>query len=247
MMNARCFRTPAVAVCLLVLFSLIAAPSAGAQDLRLGLHAGGNFASLRGDTGSLTDVEDTAPESTVDLGRRTAFRAGGFLEIGLSEQFALRPELNYTQKGTSLDATLRTTDPRTGDVITVAEVDQTARFSYLELPVLAKFRIPTGGRLVPSLVAGPHVGINLTSEAETTIESQVDGFEDETETEDVNTTDAEVGVTVGGALAYQLASGNVISLNVRYGTGLTDVSPDEEDLSVQNEVVSVGLGFSFSL
>lgn len=129
----------------------------------------------------------------------------------------------------------------------IAELEGTLRLSYLELPVLAKLRLPTEGRFPPSVFAGPLFGVNLTSESKTELRSSLDGIEDETETEDVDTVDTEFGAVIGGEVAYVLSQGHTVSLDVRYSTGLTDVSPDDVDVAIQNEVFSIGVDYAFSL
>lgn len=234
--------------CLFLLTGLLATSGgvlpASAQSLKFGLQAGGNFASFRGETGALTETENE--ESSAELGRRTAFQAGAFVEIGINDWLSVRPELSYVRKGTTIDATLRATNPQTGEVQTFAELDGTLRLSYLELPVLAKLQLPTTGRFAPSLFVGPSFGVNLTSESRTEVRSQVDEINDETRTEDVDTADTEFGAVIGGEVAYTLSSGHAVSLDVRYSTGFTDASPGDVDAPVQNEVVSVGVGYTFS-
>ena len=219
---------------------------APAQSVTYGLRAGGTFASFRGDEQQLTSVEEESPESTAELGRRAALRAGGFVRVGLTDWLAVQPELQYVQKGATLDATIRSTDPQTDEVEPLAEVDQTARLNYLQLPVLARLRVPGLGSFQPSVVVGPSFGVTLESETETDVDSRVDGLEDDHVTVDTDTPKTEWGAVVGGAVAYQLSSGQAVTLDVRYNAGVTDVSPEEADLSIQNEVISVGIGYTFS-
>lgn len=213
-----------------ILFTLLLVPSAAqAQGVKLGIRAGGNFATFRGDTEEALEFPGTSSE----FERRTALQIGGFFQFAVSDQFTIQPELIYTQKGSSLDGSVSVQ----GQVV---DFSGTFRFSYLEIPVLAKFQIPTTGSLKPSIFAGPALGFNLTSEFE--IEA---GGESETD-DDVDVSSTELGVVIGGELAYILASGNAISLDIRYNPGITDVD-SEGDESLQNDIITVGLSYTFSL
>ena len=220
---------------------------APAQSVTYGLRAGGAFSSFRGDVQQLTTVEEGSPESTARLGHRAALHVGGFVRVGLADWLAVQPELQYVQKGATLDATIRYTDPQTNEVNPLAEVEQTSRLNYLQLPVLARVRVPGLGSFQPSVILGPSFGVNLRSETETNFDSRVDDLEDEHMTVDTDTPETEWGAVVGGAVAYRLSSGQAVSLDVRYNAGITDVTPEEGNVSIQNEVISVGLGYTFSL
>ncbi len=84
--------------------------AAQAQDgLKLGLKAGGNYASV---TGDVTDAK-----------YKFGFHAGGFLDYGISDFVSIRPELLFSMKGYEAATPL-------GD----AEVS----LNYLDLPILAR-------------------------------------------------------------------------------------------------------------
>ncbi len=61
-----------------------------AQETRFGVRAGADFASTKVKyTNPITGASDTASAS------ETGFFAGGFVELGLSENFAVQPEVLY--------------------------------------------------------------------------------------------------------------------------------------------------------
>ncbi len=73
------------------------------------------------------------------LDGKTGVIAGGFLEVGLSEMFALQPGLRYTQKGFAY----------TG-------FNQTEH--YVEVPLLVKAQFRATPKVFPYVIAGPNLG-----------------------------------------------------------------------------------------
>ncbi len=96
-----------------------------AQDFHFGAKAGVNFASITGD-----DADD--------LDGRTAFHVGLVAELGLSDKFAIQPELIYSAQGAD-------------------ESGVDLGIDYLNLPVLAEFKVSENF----SLQAGPQFGFNI--------------------------------------------------------------------------------------
>lgn len=84
-----------------------------AQEVKFGVKAGVNFASI---TGDFTD----------DLDGRTGFHVGGVAEIMISDQFSFQPELLYTAKGAKF---------------TEEGVDVDIKYDYINLPLMAKYYV----------------------------------------------------------------------------------------------------------
>jgi len=236
-------RLASLATVLLVAVGWVA--PAHSQNLSIGAHAGGNFATFQGDTDAFTEsLQDVFGSGNTDVGRRTAVRAGVFVEIPLTEVVSLRPELMYTQKGSTVEASASQTIG--GEQIEV-DLDGTLRFHYLQIPVLAAAEIPTQGPLVPRFYVGPAVGFDLSTESELEATATVGGeSETETQTDDVDVEDVDVGAVVGGELGYRIAPGQTIALDVRYNPSFTAVNP-EGDFDVRNDVLSVGVSYRFAL
>jgi len=228
-----------------LLFTLGWLAPAHSQNLSIGAHAGGNFATFQGDTDEVTaGLEEVFGSGSSDIGRRTAVRAGVFLEVGLTEAVALRPEIVYTQKGATIDA--RVTQTVFGDPVEV-ELDGTFRFHYLQVPVLATVEIPTESRIVPRLYVGPAAGFDLSAEAELeTTATQGGETATESETNDVDVEDVDVGAVIGGELGYRIAPGQTIALDIRYNPSFNSANA-EGDIDIRNDVLSVGVSYRFAL
>lgn len=218
---------------------------AQSQNLSIGAHASGNFATFQGDTDTYTEsLQNIFGSGNTDLGRRAAVRAGVFVEIPLTEVVSLRPELMYTQKGSTVEASASQTIG--GEQIEV-DLDETSRFHYLQIPVLATAEIPTQGPIVPRFYVGPAVGFDLSAESE--VEVTVTGGGEsgtQAQTNDVEVEDVDVGAVVGGEFGYRIAPGQTIALDVRYNPSVTAVN-SEGDFDVRNDVLSVGVSYRFAL
>ncbi|MBF0694427.1 MAG: PorT family protein [Flavobacterium sp.] len=105
------------------LFSFGFASAQGSEEVKFGVKAGVQFTTLTG------DVED--------VDGATGFYVGGLVDLPISGNFHIQPELLYSQEG--------------ADEFSV---------SYLRIPVLAKYYIMEG----LSLQAGPQVGFKVGSE-----------------------------------------------------------------------------------
>jgi len=165
-------------------------------------------------------------------------------EIGLSEKFALQPEVNYIQKGGRLDSTKDD------------ELEFKVEMNYLETPLLAKFRFGTSA-LKGYVIVGPSVGYAIGGQ--TQIETGDD--ENEIEIEEDITFDDEYGIdgrkdnrfdfsaVAGGGVQYRLGPGSIV-LDARVHYDFNDFNKfesTEADWSdkVRWEGVSVSLGYQF--
>ncbi|PKA84304.1 outer membrane protein with beta-barrel domain [Ulvibacter sp. MAR_2010_11] len=104
--------------------------TANAQGVSFGVKAGANFASINGD-----DADD--------LDGRTSFHVGGVVNIGISELFAVQPELVYSAQGFEFE-------------------DVKGKLDYVNIPIMADFTVADG----LSLQGGPQVGINISAKQE---------------------------------------------------------------------------------
>ena len=99
-----------------------------AQEMGFGIKGGVNFSNFSGD-----DVDD--------IDGRTGFHLGLVAEFGLSESFAIQPEVLYSAQGAE-------------------DGDMTWKLDYLTIPVMAKYFATDAF----SIEAGPYIGFNTNSE-----------------------------------------------------------------------------------
>jgi hypothetical protein len=118
-----------------VLSALIAA-QASAQTFNIGLEAGANFSNFIGSDVSMMG-------GTIDS--KLGFVGGGFLCLNFGENFAVRPEILYAQKGAAISGT-----------------STSVQMDYLEIPVLLKLSL--GSPMVnPGLLLGPTFAFNTVA------------------------------------------------------------------------------------
>lgn len=193
-------------IAVLVLGVLISGPVL-AEGLTFGFMGGLNLANFAGD-----DVENNKA--------KLCFGGGIFMNFPMSELISLQPELLYMNKGAKMD---------------IAD-DAGIRMSYIDIPVLVKFTVQTGGAFAPSFFAGPYLGFNLS--AESYYEDEEFDIKDQ-----VKSTDA--GLVFGCGFDYAMCKGNLI-FDARYALGLTslDDTADEDDVTNTGVIFMVGYGFN---
>jgi hypothetical protein len=213
---------------------------ASAQGLTgYGLKAGLNMASFGGDNGD-ADFWEVELDKKMKMG----FTAGGFVTYSITEMFAVQPEVFYTMKGVKYE----------GDDWTT-----TFTYNYLEIPVLAKFTIPTEGNISPNLFVGPALGINLSAK----YKEEYDGQTEEGDVEDYpfefggwpKAKSTDFGLVFGAGVDIGMPH-SAITIDGRYTLGLTSNSEDYEweydgevietcECDITNSVISFTVGYSF--
>lgn len=188
------------------LVSLAAAGSLSAQEriIRVGPTFGVNITKITGD-------------NQEDATTRTGIRAGGFATIGLGGNFALQPELVYTGKGANYP-----------------DDEAEIKIGYIQLPVLARLRIPTGqGKAAPYLIAGPAFAFK----AGCTIVVEGESMDcDDTSTEVAG---SDFGLILGAGL--EVGQGRI---SVRWDQGLKNINADGP-AKVKNRSLTIAVGYAF--
>lgn len=196
----------------LALIAGLTAQTNAQSPVSFGLKGGFNIANLAG--------ED------FDADARFGFTAGAMVDISLpAVPFGIESGVHYTQKGAEASE-----DGFSSNV----DLD------YIEVPVLAKFRLGPPGPITPHLVVGPYVGFNINAEAEV---SGAGGSISGDISDEINST--EIGGAIGVGIDFNLG---VTKLNARaqYGYGFTDVFKDAGDGNGgKNAALSVTAGIWF--
>lgn len=162
-------------------------------------------------------------------GNRTAWMAGGFVEIPIAKHLVIQPEALFTMKGTEYSGDFAGTGG-TG----VA----TTKLNYFDMPVLLRVDVPTTGTVAPFVYAGPNFGFLLSAKATATAAGTQ---QEEDIKSDLKSTD--VGIAFGGGLRF----GKVMA-EVRYIYGLTNVigaTASAGGATAKNRVIKVIAGVRF--
>jgi hypothetical protein len=183
----------------IVVFALVAsfASSSVAGELSYGINIG-----------ALTSNVTGTPEGWQDeTSYRTTMTAGVVLNYAYNESFSLQPELLYASKGFI------------GNLYEDEwfDVDVTASFDYIEIPVLARYSFMPGGKFRPCIFAGPSLSYCMASELEI---SQWPASFDVDISSITHTTD--FGVILGAGFGYDVGKGT-LTFDIRYQNCFTNV------------------------
>jgi hypothetical protein len=142
-----------------IIFSAVAF-AANAQTFSLGGRVGYNWNNV-----SVPNFNGTVNFKTY---ANTNFGLVG--DIGLTNNFSIQPELNYTQKGFGLS---QTADLTLFNVPLPVGVNAVTVVKYVEMPILAKYRFGTEGARF-YLAAGPSVGYAISGDLVTYAHAIID-------------------------------------------------------------------------
>lgn len=225
-------------------FSLFIVQSYGQRNLRLGIKAGLNMATVSGDG--------------LDADFKIGHHLGGYAEFMLTDQFSFVPEMLFSAQGFEGSITTGQVDlpdlPGFEDVELPdlsTTLDQDLQLSYLNFPLMGRFYF--GDFFFAE--AGPQIGFllgarleNSSSEnVETTIVNEdgesVTVIETVTTTSDLNVrdrfNDIDFGINVG---AGSYINDN-FKLSLRYYLGLNEIDKDNQGFS--NQVLMFSVGYRF--
>lgn len=157
---------------LLVLMAVMLISTSYAQETKVGIRLGIGLPNLQ----SKDDNIYSKDYSTV-----TGFDGGIFLDYGLTENFSIKTELVYARKGGERNGLQAIPpdrlDPQlsliTQGAVVYANYNNKAVFSYIEIPVLAKYEWHLGDKWGVYANAGPYVDFIISPTQETSGTSQL--------------------------------------------------------------------------
>lgn len=182
-------------------------------------------------------LRQVPPDPTPDnfsTGSRSGFQVGAFVTINLGSYLAIQPELIYTKKGVNVQGTLTHGISDVPYNTATHNLTEEIRLTYIEIPILVKFRIPTHGNVKPSFFAGPaysfkHAaseGINYQLLEYYDLDPHFQGiFHLDGQPDISNLTVPDIGLVVGGDIKISDGSVSFI-LDVRYTIGMSHVYKD---------------------
>jgi hypothetical protein len=205
-------------VSLLTLSATLASLGLAQGKTTFGIQAGPIFSKFGGPDAKNVDIDFTKT--------RVGFAAGAFVELRISPSFAIQPEGMFVVKGGKAEATGATAK---------------AKLSYVEVPLLAKFRIPAKGngqQFSPHLYGGPFIAFKVDcsisgTDGTTTISGSCDDNDIHIKSTDFGVVFG-VGVEVGRAM-----------IDARYDLGLSKIVDESTDNDVKNRTLYLLVGWSF--
>lgn len=175
---------------------------------------------------------------------RAGVSLGAAVEIKLTSNMAIQPELNYTQKGFGFNA-------QGSDQGFFINVENKTRVDYLEVPLFAKIYLGSGSKVY--FLAGPSLAVGIGGQSKSKVETDLFGtpfsitvkgkvkfgnpptsYNPEEDTEIYLDNRLDFGIQGGlGISLYRQAA-----IEFRYNYGLSDAQ-DEEDS--QNRVIHINM------
>jgi opacity protein-like surface antigen len=184
--------------------------------------------------------EFTYDSPSADLGDKikTGLCFGGYVSFKLTPNLALQPEVLYAQRGGNDEEEGR---DEQGDPTGTFETRYS--FDYLEIPVLARVSIRTGGTITPCILAGPAIAFKLSSKVKWPPDPVLhDDTGSEEEVDWIKSNDFRFVLGAGADIAV----GNVtVSVEARYGIGLSNIYEGGGQTTMKHRIISIlaGLGF----
>lgn len=182
------------------------------QSVELGFLTGVNFSYADGDP----------PKQGNTL---NAFSVAATVDIPLSRNFSLCPELGWVQRGVRTQLASLFGIDIAGDV----------RLQYLELPILLKAKWNTNRKLRGFAYAGPNFGLALSRQVEVMGLVEVDlsnrfaGYD--------------LGTIIGGGIEYAVDKDTWFVFTTRYTLGLIDIDMTEDSYKTRGLQLLLGLRF----
>lgn len=215
----------------LVLIMLFTAFYPGlAQEVNLGVKAGGNYSTLKEIEGGETD-------------HLPGFHVGLTAEISLSPTFSLQPELLYSLEGVKADFNYSIGGA-------TFSLDQKIKLGYINLPVMAKYFVTPAF----SLQAGPQAGYLVSARNEYESKSKLPGEAQVNESGEDDIKDSLKKISLGLNLGLGYNFQNNLFIQARYHMGLSDISDYEDEMGedfegelekIKNSGFQVSLGYRF--
>lgn len=187
---------------------------ANAQKAQFGIKGGLNIANQ-----NFSGEEAPSPSSLIEI------NVGGFVEIKISEKFAIQPELLYSTQGSSFDLDLELDEG-------FFETSNKFKLSYINIPVMFKYYADK--KL--SLEAGPQIGFLTSSNLVVKTLGQ-------TLTQDSKALFKSIDFGLNIGAGYDLTK--KLSASLRYNFGLANIAETEngDNTKIINSVFSISLGY----
>ncbi len=192
--------------------------SSGSQ-IKFGIKAGMNFASLYGDMNS--------------AGIRPGVYAGFYARIPVSDKFSVQPEVLYSMQGADSDNYYYWN----GYWYYESGTEQKYELDYINVPIMVQYEIIKGLRAE----LGPQFSFAVNKKHKFRYYDR--NFNNQYISSDKDLNSFDVGLNMG--INYELPSG--INFAARYSIGFINVNDSNlyGDYDIRNNVFSAGVGFSF--
>lgn len=223
---------------ILTLAALALAIFATAQ-VSVGIKGGMNFNNLH--------TTEALGELAPDFTNISEANFGLVTEYNITDNFAFQTEVNFLKKGFTTKANLDNTE-LFGLQLPVGGRAET-KFSYVEVPLLAKYSFGDANGFQAYVTGGPTFGYATSGRIDTKARVLVDFDLGSTNInlDDINYNRFEVGATAGAGVSYMTNFGKFFA-DARYSQGFTELYDFPlVDEKIRNKGFGVNVGFMVPL
>jgi hypothetical protein len=213
-------RSKRISTPVLVLACAVAAPDLAAQ-VRIGFQAGLVSSTLGG-------------EAVASLGSRTGVTGGAFLAVPLSRVVTLQPGAAWIEKGVEE---------------TAFDVTDRIAFSYIALPLLVRFTLPSEVSVAAHAVLGPVLNVEMSCAVES--ESNNDRISVDCRSPllqgGIPTKSTDIGFQFGGGVTILPRNRVNLVAQVAYELGLTSIDDSTPQFDVKNRAIIFSAGVTYAI
>ncbi len=219
-------------------FLLISITLVQTSVAQIGIRGGINLSRFVGE-----DVAET--EELMGLNAGLSF---SIINIG---PISIVPEIYYAEKGTRLKEQIQQfqqQDPENS--INPEDVSLEFNLAYVEIPILAKIRLPflSTDVIHPFIAGGPVFGFRLDCSISFTNETAEQRVQDcvDDNFSDLETTfnDADRGYVLSSGIDFQIPLLGTLTLDGRYYRGLSRLIENQENDDIYNQNITLMLGYN---
>ncbi|MDE7073858.1 MAG: PorT family protein [Odoribacter sp.] len=222
---------------------------AQAQESGFGIRASVNLSSLKDKYDGKVDEGESKSDYETDFKNLVGFKIGVIYDWGLSESFYIQPGLYFTTRGAKLEEKEAEEDYS-------YKYEEKWKMNYLQLPILASYRIALSDKVKWQFNAGPYFACGLGGKVKWESSESYDG-ESDTEKGDYKifgTAGEDDEEEKGGLKRFDagLSFGTGVSINkfyigLSYDLGLSNIADKKqwEDSKLRNRNFSIGIGYNF--
>lgn len=206
-----------VIIYLFIATGLLAGSNAASKDLTYGIRIGGSLTTMSGTP--IPSFSDPSFNGGNTLSSKIGYIAGVFLIIPVANTISLQSELDLVYH--RVDVSSFRTDPS----LYPANLTEKLKLLYVELPLLAKLRLPIFTSVRPSLFAGPAVSLKILAKDEQVNTAVIDFFGVVNEPNITNVSRTGLSLILGGDIQIQIGTREVF-LDLRYSHSFNDTFAD---------------------
>ncbi len=215
--------------------------SATAQESGFGVRASLNLSNVNNKYDGEVASGESKSDYEYDFKNRVGFNIGLIYDWGISERFYIQPGLYFTTRGAKIKESEED-----------YKFEEKWNLNYLQLPILASYRIALSDNVKWHINAGPYLAVGVGGKVKW--EETYDGDTDKGDYKAFGTADEDSDEEKGGLKRFDagLSFGTGVSIDkfyigLTYDLGLVNAADKDvwKDYKMKNRNFSIGVGYNF--